>query len=146
MGRCLFRCRNGMVIIDSEALRYSHTVTNISGHGDPAHAVRPRIHRAVSLIGRWWPGLHQGANRLSHLEFYLDEFPFNRRGSRVRSLFVYRLKKKDVGSVFVSRQMILRDRPRPLVDDWVDYIWAKIKKATLLLSWQLGYVPRGYFL
>ena len=38
-GRCLFLCRNGMVIIGSETLRYCHIVTNISGRGDPTHAV-----------------------------------------------------------------------------------------------------------
>ena len=102
MGRCLFLCRNGMVIIGRETLRYSHIGTNISGHADPAHTVRLRIHRAVSLIGRWWPKLHQEVSRLSHLEFYLDEFPFNRRRPRIRSLLFYRLKKKDVGSVLVS--------------------------------------------
>jgi hypothetical protein len=82
----------------------------------PAHAVRPRNHRAVSLIGRWGLKHHQEANRPSHLEFYLDEFPFNRRRSRVRSLLFYRLKNKDVGSVLVLRQMIVENRPRPLVD------------------------------
>lgn len=91
MGRCLFLCRNGIVMYGSETPRCSHIVTNISGRGDSAHVVMPRIHRAVSLIGRWSPGLHQGANRLSHLEFYLDEFMFNHRGKAL-VVHLYRAK------------------------------------------------------
>jgi hypothetical protein len=49
MGCCLFFCRNGMVIIGSETLRYSHIVTNISGRGDLAHAVRPLITYELKL-------------------------------------------------------------------------------------------------
>jgi len=55
---------------------YKHIVINISHTGDLAHVVIPRFHRVASLLDRWWLGIHQGAVRPSHLDYYLDEFTF----------------------------------------------------------------------
>lgn len=92
-----------------ETLGYKHLVSNISDGGDPAHVVMPRVHRVASLIDRWWLGIHQGAIRPSHLEYYLDEFTFrfNRRTSKARGLLFYRLMEQAVDSAPVTRQMII---------------------------------------
>ena len=92
-----------------ETLGYSHVVTNISASGNPAHVVMPRVHIVASLFDRWWLGIHQGAIRPSHLEYYLDEFTFrfNRRSSRKRGLLFYRLMEQAVDCAPVSRQMIV---------------------------------------
>lgn len=74
-------------------LGYIHSPTSISGSGDPAHVVMPRVHRVAALFDRWWLGTHQGAISRKHLDFYLDEFTFrfNRRKSRACGLLFYRL-------------------------------------------------------
>lgn len=92
-----------------ETLGYKHIVTNISASEDPAHVVMPRVHRVASLLDRWWLGVHQGAIRSSHLDYYLDEytFRFNRRTSRARGLLFYRLMEQAVDCAPVSRQMII---------------------------------------
>ena len=90
-------------------LGYKHRVNNISDSGDPAHVVMPRVHRIASLLDRWWLGIHQGAIRPSHLEYYLDEytFRFNRRKSQARGLLFYRLMQQAVDCTPVSRKMIV---------------------------------------
>ena len=97
-----------------DLLGYKHLVTNISDGGDPAHVVMPRVHRVASLLDRWWLGIHQGAIRPSHLEYYLDEFTFrfNRRTSRARGLLFYRLMEQAVNSAPVTRQMIIGGQPQ----------------------------------
>jgi len=92
-----------------ETLGYKHIVTNISASEDPAHVVMPCVHRVASLLDRWWLGVHQGAIRSSHLDYYLDEytFRFNRRTSRARGLLFYRLMEQAVDCAPVSRQMII---------------------------------------
>ena len=72
---------------------YDHRPKSISGSGDPAHVVMPRVHRVAALLDRWWLGIHQGAISAQHLDYYLDEFTFrfNRRSSRARGLLFYRL-------------------------------------------------------
>jgi ISXO2-like transposase domain/Transposase zinc-ribbon domain len=92
-----------------EALGYKHIVTNISTSEDPAHVIMPRVHRVASLLDRWWLGIHQGAIRPSHLDYYLDEytFRFNRRTSRARGLLFYRLMEQSVDCAPVPRQMII---------------------------------------
>jgi hypothetical protein len=92
-----------------ETLGYKQIVTNISASEDPAHVVMPRVHRVASLLDRWWLGVHQGAIRSSHLDYYLDEytFRFNRRTSRARGLLFYRLMEQAVDCAPVSRQMII---------------------------------------
>lgn len=101
-----------------ETLGYRHIVTNISASGDPAHVVIPRVHRVASLLDRWWLGIHQGAIRPSHLDYYLDEFTFrfNRRTSRARGLLFYRLMEQAVDCAPVPRQMIVGGHPQHIVD------------------------------
>ena len=92
-----------------ETLGYKHTITNISASEDLPHVVMPRVHRVASLLDRWWLGIHQGAIRPSHLDYYLDEFTFrfNRRTSRARGLLFYRLMEQAVDCAPVPRQMII---------------------------------------
>lgn len=94
--------------IGIELMGYKHTATNIANTGDPAHVVMPRVHRIASLLNRWWLGIHQGAIRPSHLDYYLDEFTFrfNRRTSRARGLLFYRLMEQAVDCRPVPRKMI----------------------------------------
>lgn len=72
---------------------FRHEPTNISKSGKQAHEVMPRVHRVASLLKRWLLGTHQGAVRVAHLDYYLDEFTFrfNRRASRSRGKLFYRL-------------------------------------------------------
>jgi hypothetical protein len=100
-----------------ETMGYRHIVTNISDSGNPAHVVMPRVHRVASLLDRWWLGIHQGAIRPSHLDYYLDEFTFrfNRRTSRARGLLFYRLMEQAVDCAPVSRQMIVGGHPLHIV-------------------------------
>ena len=101
-----------------EPLGYRHIVTNISASEDPAHVVIPRVHRVASLLDRWWLGIHQGAIRPSHLDYYLDEFTFrfNRRTSRAGGLLFYRLMEQAVDCAPVPRQMIVGGHPQHIVD------------------------------
>lgn len=101
-----------------ETLGYSHIVTNISASGDPAHVVIPRVHRVASLLDRWWLGIHQGAIRPAHLDYYLDEFTFrfNRRTSRARGLLFHRLMQQAVDCAPMPRQMIVGGHPPHIVD------------------------------
>jgi hypothetical protein len=73
--------------------RFTHSVTNLSESGDPAHVAMPEVHRVASLLKRWLLGTHQGAVSHDQLDYYLDEFTFrfNRRRSRHRGLLFYRL-------------------------------------------------------
>ena len=92
-----------------DPLGYKHIVTNISASEDPAHVSMPRVHRVASLLDRWWLGIHQGAIRPLHLDYYLDEYTFryNRRTSRARGLLFYRLMEQAVDCAPVPRQMII---------------------------------------
>jgi transposase-like protein len=100
-----------------DVMGYKHTVTNIAGTGDPAHVVMPRVHRVASLLDRWWLGIHQGAIRPSHLDYYLDEFTFrfNRRTSRARGLLFYRLMEQAVDCRPVPRKMIKGGKSQHMV-------------------------------
>lgn len=53
----------------------------------------PRVHRAISLLKRWFYGTYQGKIGGANLQHYLDEFVFrfNRRKSDSRGLLFYRL-------------------------------------------------------
>ena len=101
-----------------EVMGYRHIVTNISDTGDPAHVVMPRVHRVASLLDRWWLGIHQGAIRPSHLDYYLDEFTFrfNRRTSKARGLLFYRLMEQAVDCSPVPRKMIVGGKTQHMVD------------------------------
>lgn len=101
-----------------EVMGYRHIVTNISDTSDPAHVVMPRVHRVASLLDRWWLGIHQGAIRPSHLDYYLDEFTFrfNRRTSKARGLLFYRLMEQAVDCSPVPRKMIVGGKTQHMVD------------------------------
>lgn len=53
----------------------------------------PRANRVAALLQRWLLGIHQGAVKAAHLDYYLDEFTFrfNRRTSGSRGLLFQRL-------------------------------------------------------
>jgi len=101
-----------------EVMGYKHIVINISDSGDPAHVVMPRVHRVASLLDRWWLGIHQGAIRPSHLDYYLDEFTFrfNRRTSKARGLLFFRLMEQAIDCNPVPRKMIIGGRKQHMVD------------------------------
>jgi len=100
-----------------EVMGYKHIVINISDSGDPAHVVLPRVHRVASLLDRWWLGIHQGAIRPSHLDYYLDEFTFrfNRRTSKARGLLFFRLMEQAIDCNPVPRKMIIGGQKQHMV-------------------------------
>jgi hypothetical protein len=61
----------------------------------------PRVHRAVSLLKRWYYGTYQGRVDKGGLQSYLDEFVFrfNRRTSRSRGLLFHRMIEAAVNSM-----------------------------------------------
>jgi transposase-like protein len=75
---------------------YKHERTILSASEEPANVVMPGPHRIAALLKRWLLGIHQGAVRKRHLDYYLDEytFRFNRRASRSRGLLFYRLMQQ----------------------------------------------------
>ena len=101
-----------------EVMGYKHIIINISDSGDPAHVVMPRVHRVASLLDRWWLGIHQGAIRPSHLDYYLDEFTFrfNRRTSKARGLLFFRLMEQAIDCNPVTRKLIIGGRKQHMVD------------------------------
>jgi transposase-like protein len=77
-------------------LGYVHDVVRKDAHiGDN---LLPRANLVASLLKRWLLGIHQGAVRHTHLDYYLDEFTFrfNRRTSRSRGKLFYRLMQQAV--------------------------------------------------
>ena len=70
---------------------YTHDV--IRNTSDIGKNLLPSANIVVSLLKRWLLGIHQGAVRISHLDYYLDEFTFrfNRRTSSSRGKLFYRL-------------------------------------------------------
>jgi hypothetical protein len=81
------------------ALGYAHEATVLRGLDASAPTkLLPRVHRVASLLKRWLLGIHQGAVRPNHLEYYLDEFTFrfNRRTSGSRGKLFYRLIQQAV--------------------------------------------------
>jgi len=58
----------------------------------------PRCSIVASLLKRWLLGTHHGATRVSHLDYYLDEFTFrfNRRTSASRGKLFFRLVQQAV--------------------------------------------------
>lgn len=60
----------------------------------------PRVHRAVSLLKRWYYGTYQGRVDKQSLQSYLDEFVFrfNRRTSVSRGLLFHRMVETAVNS------------------------------------------------
>lgn len=72
----------------------------------------PSVNRVVSLLKRWLLGIHQGAVRASHLDYYLDEFTFrfNRRKSKSRGKLFYRLVQQSVEVSPVLKNDIVKNR------------------------------------
>jgi transposase-like protein len=77
---------------------YRHRPRKISGSGQTASTLLPRVHRVAALLKRWLLGIHQGAVSREHLDAYLDEFTFrfNRRTSHWRGKLFYRLVQQAV--------------------------------------------------
>lgn len=91
---------------------YRHEVTVISGSPDPAHVVMPRVHKVAALLKRWIMGTLQGGIQHQHLDYYLDEFTFNRRRSKSRGLLFYRLAQQAVDVEPVTyRSIVAPDDP-----------------------------------
>jgi len=77
---------------------YRHDPVVVTGSGQTADQLLPRVHTVVSLVKRWLLGTHQGAVSHRHLDYYLDEytFRFNRRESASRGKLFYRLIQQAV--------------------------------------------------
>lgn len=73
----------------------------------------PRVHLVVSLLKRWLLGTHQGAVRVKHLDYYLDEFTFrfNRRKSASRGKLFYRLAQQAVRVSPVPYESLIKPQP-----------------------------------
>jgi len=73
----------------------------------------PRVHRVISLLKRWLLGTHQGAVRIEHLDYYLDEFTFrfNRRRSRSRGKLFFRLVQQAVAVAPATYASIIGTAP-----------------------------------
>jgi transposase-like protein len=89
---------------------YHHSV--IRKTADVGENLLPLANLVASLLKRWLQGTHQGATRVSHLDYYLDEFVFryNRRTSRSRGLLFYRLVHQAVAICPVKAQEIHNGR------------------------------------
>ena len=89
---------------------YEHTI--IRETADVGKNLLPFANRVTSLLKRWLQGIHQGAVRSSHLDYYLDEFVFrfNRRTSSSRGLLFYRLIQQAVTIGPVKAQEIRAGR------------------------------------
>jgi transposase-like protein len=77
---------------------YRHVPVVVTGSGQSADELLPRVHMVISLVKRWLLGTHQGAVSHRHLDYYLDEFTFrfNRRKSASRGKLFYRLVQQVV--------------------------------------------------
>jgi len=75
----------------------------------------PLANRVASLLKRWLLGTHQGAVRMSHLDYYLDEFTFrfNRRKSQSRGKLFYRLVQQSVSIGHTCWEDIHHGRTNP---------------------------------
>ena len=86
-------------------LGYRHSV--VRKQPELGENLLPLVNLVASLLKRWLLGIHQGAVRHSHLEYYLDEytFRFNRRTSKSRGLLFYRLLSQaiDLGPIHESQ-------------------------------------------
>jgi len=77
---------------------YRHRPRPITGSGQTASTLLPRVHRVAALLKRWLLGSHQGRISREHLNEYLEEFTFrfNRRLSHHRGKLFYRLLQQAV--------------------------------------------------
>ena len=74
------------------------------------------MQRSASLLKRWLLGIHQGAVRPAHLDYYLDEFTFrfNRRTSASRGKLFYRLVQQAVEIAPAPYKQLRGGNPKPL--------------------------------
>lgn len=79
-----------------KSVGYHHEMIRQSA--DVGENLLPLANRVATLLKRWLLGTHQGAPRVSHLDYYLDEFVFrfNRKTSRSRGKLFYRLIQQAV--------------------------------------------------
>ncbi len=87
-------------------------MTIIKKSKQTASELLPRVHLVVSLLKHWLLGTHQGAVSHKHLDYYLDEFTFrfNRRGSKSRGKFLFRLAQQSVAVDPVTYDLIVHPR------------------------------------
>lgn len=92
---------------------YRHDPHVQRGQPVGAEPLLPRAHRVVSLLKRWLLGTHQGAVRVAHLDYYLDEFTFrfNRRRSASRGKLFYRLAQQAVQVEPVPFASLVKPQP-----------------------------------
>ena len=85
---------------------YEHIIARHTA--DVGENLLPLVNRVAALLKRWLQGTHQGAVRISHLDYYLDEFTFqfNRRTSRSRGKLFFRLVQQAVSIAPVKGQNI----------------------------------------
>jgi hypothetical protein len=69
-------------------------VTKLHKYMEPASELLPRVHRVISLLGRWL----MASTKEPSLDYYLDEFTFrfNRRKSISRGKLFFRLVQQAV--------------------------------------------------
>lgn len=77
---------------------YTHRPRVVTGSGQTASSLLPRVHRVAALLKRWLLGIYHGRVTHEHLDDYLNEFTFrfNRRLSRHRGKLFYRLVQQAV--------------------------------------------------
>lgn len=92
-------------------LGYNHNV--IRKASSVGKNLLPSVNIVISLLKRWLLGIHQGAVKMSHLDYYLDEFTFrfNRRTSRSRGKLFYRLVQQAAEVEHVSIKDISSENP-----------------------------------
>lgn len=91
---------------------YRHQPRVVSGSGQTASVLLPRVHRVAALLKRWLLGIHHGRVSHDHLDDYLNEFTFrfNRRLSRHRGKLFYRLLQQAVAIPPVPHAMLVASR------------------------------------
>lgn len=91
---------------------YTHRPRVVSGSGQTASALLPRVHRVAALLKRWLLGIYHGRVSHEHLDDYLNEFMFrfNRRLSRHRGKLFYRLLQQAVAIEPVPYRRLVVER------------------------------------
>jgi hypothetical protein len=77
-------------------------------------------HRIASLLQRWLLGTYQGAVKVHHLGYYLDEFTFcfNRRNSASRGKLFYRLVQQALETAPIpGQEIVTAGRHEMVLDD-----------------------------
>jgi len=99
---------------------YKHEVTYLKGNTKTAPELLSRVHLVISHLKWWMMGSHHGAISHKHLNFYLDEFTFhfNRRRSKSRDKFFFRLAQQAVAVDPVTLDQMIHpdatEKPQPV--------------------------------